>query len=425
MLSACPENGTPKPRPASETTPGPDPEMEPGPPPANLIPAHGGAAGGKTSSGANRKRSKKGQTGQRSRLASSKGKKSVVKHLKNAIRNKKFTIKNLRNQLRLEKEKTQAAKLLGSTSNKLAAHVESFLDLQRRNSKREPNGRRYSRDDIARALALYFQSPRAYRFLRKMYVLPSPRILRKNMERIPLESGFHDTVMQMLKEKFKGASEKERLVVLAFDEMAVKRNMTYVRSSDCVEGYEDLGPLGVSVKPADHALVFMVRGLQHKWKQCLGYFLSAGPVKADAQKTLLLDIIGRLGSIGLTVAATVCDMGPGNQQMYKLLKVEDGTFCVGAHKIAALFDIPHLFKCIRNGLQKHDISADGKRARWEHVRALYEADSTRSMRAAPKLKKAHVFTPPLKKMKVNLATQVMSRSVAAAMHLYASFGKLI
>ena len=79
-------------------------------------------------------------------------------------------------------------------------------------------------------------------------------------------------------------------------------------------------------------------------------------------------------------------MGPGNQPTYKLLKVEDGTFCLGAHKVSALFDIPHLFKCIRTGLLKH-ISADGKRARWENVRALYEADSMRSMRAAPKLKK--------------------------------------
>ena len=61
-------------------------------------------------------------------------------------------------------------------------------------------------------------------------------------------------------------------------------------------------------------------------------------------------------------------------------------------------------------------------AKWEHVVALYEADHLRSMRAAPKLKKAHVSTPRLKKMKVNLATRAMSRSVAAAMHLYASFG---
>ncbi|KAF0306397.1 Transposable element P transposase [Amphibalanus amphitrite] len=51
--------------------------------------------------------------------------------------------------------------------------------------------------------------------------------------------------------------------------------------------------------------------------------------------------------------------------------------------------------------------------------ALFHWDRSRKLRAAPKLRMLHLRPTPFKKMRVKLATQVMSRSVAAAMVLYA------
>ena len=175
---------------------------------------------------------------------------------------------------------------------------------------------------------------------------------------------------------------------------------------------------------ADHALVVMVRGVTKKWKQSIGYFLSAGPTKAVVQKQLLVECITKLQEAGLVVVASVCDMGATNQQTYKLLEADDGQFQVQGQPVVALYDVPHLFKCIRNTLLKYQISVDGEVAKWNHLMALYQADNFRELRAAPKLKKLHLRPTPFKKMSVKLATQVMSRSVAAAMHLYADLGKI-
>ena len=66
------------------------------------------------------------------------------------------------------------------------------------------------------------------------------------------------SIIKVLQEELKGADEKDKFVVLSFDEMAIKRNMVYVRSGDHIDGYEDLGSFGVSHKPVNHALVSMV-----------------------------------------------------------------------------------------------------------------------------------------------------------------------
>ncbi|KAF0298256.1 hypothetical protein FJT64_004373 [Amphibalanus amphitrite] len=146
----------------------------------------------------------------------------------------------------------------------------------------------------------------------------------------------------------------------------------------------------------------------------MGYFLSAGPTKAEVQRELLVQCVTTLQEASLTVVASVCDMGATNQQTYRLLGAEDGSYRVGGQDVAALFDVPHLFKCLRNALLRYDVTVDGHVVSWNHLMALYHWDRCRKLQAAPKLKMLHFRPTPFKKMSVKLATQVMSRSVAAA-----------
>ena len=343
--------------------------------------------------------------------------------IKSARWRQKQKICQLQAKLKEEREKNSADQVLQEACKGMTDQAKSFFKMQVRTAGQKPGARRYTDEELMYAMALYFQGPRAYRFLKRQFVLPSTRLLRKNMERIRMHPGFHEAVLCVLKEKFKAATAAERLCVISFDEMSIKTKVTYMRGDDAIEGTENFGPLGRSRACATQVLVFMVRGVTKKWKQSVGYFLSAGPTKADIQKQLLVDCISKLQEAGLTVVASVCDMSATNQQTYRLLGADGGHFQVGGQDVAALYDVPHLFKCLRNALLKYDVVVDGKVVSWNHLMALYHWERGRKLRAAPKLKALHLRPTPFKKMSVKLATQVMSRSVAAAMTLYAELGK--
>ena len=118
------------------------------------------------------------------------------------------------------------------------------------------------------------------------------------------------------------------------------------------------------------------------------------------------------------VFPTVCDMGATNQQTYRPLGVNrEGKFRRGEHTVAAIHDVPHLLKCIRNAMMNYNISVVGNVAKWSHLVQLHNADKGRSLRAAPKLRTEHLRPTASRKMTVRLATQVLSRPVAAGLNL--------
>ena len=57
------------------------------------------------------------------------------------------------------------------------------------------------------------------------------------------------------------------------DEISLKKHIFYDASKDTLVGLEDLGTGISSGKMATSALVLMVRGIVHNWKQPLAYYL--------------------------------------------------------------------------------------------------------------------------------------------------------
>ena len=323
-----------------------------------------------------------------------------------------------------EKKKLQAAEEKNrELLNIIQQSGAGFPDLRARRPG-EPL-RHYDEDEEVRALALYFQGPRAYRFLQQRYVLPHPRTLRRKMERIVIRPGFHTAILALMKAKFSSASDKDKLCVISFDEMQVKPRIVYQRSEGVFEGFADHGSLGRTAVCANHALVMMVRGITKHWKQPIGYFLSAGPTKAAVQKQLLTECIQRVTAAGMTVVATTCDMSQNNQATYTRLGAADsGLFNVDGREVVALYDVPHLFKCIRNAFKNYSIKVDGEQSSWRYLEELFALESATSPRAAPKLTQQHIWPNNFEKMKVRYALQVMSQTVSAAIKLYVSVGKL-
>jgi hypothetical protein len=62
-------------------------------------------------------------------------------------------------------------------------------------------------------------------------------------------------------------------------------------------------------------------------------------------------------------------------------------------------------------------------AKWQHILKLYEFDKCRVYRLLPKVTERHMRPGVKSKMKVNLAAQVMSSSVAAVLSVLVTTGK--
>ncbi|GFO24972.1 THAP domain-containing protein 9 [Plakobranchus ocellatus] len=88
-----------------------------------------------------------------------------------------------------------------------------------------------------------------------------------------------ESILQALKVKVKSMTPDEKLCTLVFDEMSIKEAVCYDPKQDVVRGFEDYAHLGRSRYIANHACVFMARGLAANWKQPFGFVFSSGTVK--------------------------------------------------------------------------------------------------------------------------------------------------
>ena len=219
-------------------------------------------------------------------------------------------------------------------------------------------------------------------------------------------------------------SERDRVCGLLLDEMSLKTGLSYDKSKDLVVGFENFGCLGSSKNPANSALVFMVQGLGSKWKQPIGYFLSHNTTPAAVLKSLVTNTVEKLMSIGLRVGVVVCDQGCTNQQMFRLfgVSIDNPYSYICGMQIVFMYDTPHLLKSIRNNLVKHDFVIDHRTVRWKYIVSFCESDAKRHIRMAPRLTKTHTDQSPFSSMRVNLAAQIFSHTVAAGLCCYIDLG---
>lgn len=109
---------------------------------------------------------------------------------------------------------------------------------------------------------------------------------------------------------------------MVFDEVALTPHLTYVESKDNIEGFKDLGGGEREMRLADHALVFMIRGVVTKWRQPIAYYFCEGTTSAATLKTILNEIIEKIAKAGLIPIALVCDQGSTFRTALKMFKEE-------------------------------------------------------------------------------------------------------
>lgn len=156
-----------------------------------------------------------------------------------------------------------------------------------------PKGRRFTLEEKLMSLALYKTSGPGYRFLANWFHLPSKRTLTRLLQKIPVEDGISQYLMQNLTHSIKHFKNVERLCTVMFDEVALTPFVQYRRYTDQLVGVQN----GVIM---DHALVFMVRGItsKRKWKQTVAYYFCKGSTSTQKLIEYLVCVTRELKKAG-------------------------------------------------------------------------------------------------------------------------------
>ncbi|CAH1366216.1 unnamed protein product [Tenebrio molitor] len=311
--------------------------------------------------------------------------------------------------------------------------TKEFINSQLRNANVKPTARRWTEQDKAFALSLYKRSPRLYRYLQVYFQLPSSRSLKAILAKIPFDTGVNSVILEHLRSQISKMNQADSNCTLLFDEISLCQGFHYERVQQYLSGFEDIGHLGRTNKAANHALVFMVRGVRKQWKQVIAYYFTSKTIQTANLKFLIKEIISQLQGIELNVLATVCDQGPTNCAALRELcdqrhpRQSSYYFFVKDKPIVTIFDVPHLLKNTRNALLKCKIQfAPHKWARFHHIESVFNFDQQKTFKSLPKLKQPHfnLKNDSYMKMKVKVAAAQLSSSMASAMETLTTLGVL-
>ncbi|KAI4455510.1 thap domain-containing protein 9 [Holotrichia oblita] len=336
---------------------------------------------------------------------------TFAKSLRTIARKLDFENATVKERLKQAENFTKTPNFIRSRVNDVTyKFIMSHLEQQSRKSK----GRKFSLDDKILALSLMKQSPKGYRLLRKIFALPSRSTLDKLLTKIPFAAGINMSILHTLKDTVaKFTNIQDRFCTVIFDEMALSPGLMYNRKLDVIDGFVDYGNGCRKKAFANHVLGFMARGINRKGKQPVRYYFTQGGMDSIHLKKYLVETIQVLQSIALTIIASTCDQLAANTAVYRKL-LEDTELFYRKKKYGK-----QPVDSLNNLLQKDVIfKMEGvdKTGCWQDISQFYELDvGDDYTKMCNKLTDAHIYQDKMKKMKVNLAAQVFSRSVSSIM----------
>ncbi|XP_061725756.1 uncharacterized protein LOC133531512 isoform X1 [Cydia pomonella] len=274
-------------------------------------------------------------------------------------------------------------------------------------------GNRYGSDFKVFALNLCLSNPESYRFVEKIFNLPSKTTLQRLQ--MPARTGTNPNLIEYLKVKVSKMSEKEKLCALCFDVMRVSKNLWYEVNNDFLCGMQEIDQV-LGPEPAEYAAMLMIRGLYTKWTQPVSFSFMTEKRRYPELKEWLHRIIGIMSDIGLNVKVIVADLE--NDFMDISLPNGEHYFEMDERIIYQFYDVRYLFKSARDALMKNNFHIESKVAQWSHILKVYDKDSDHDLSLMPKITDAHVRPSGDALNDVNLAIQIFSNSVAAAMNFH-------
>ena len=341
--------------------------------------------------------------------------------------------------------------ILANSDMESSPHMKFFWEQQKKLLASPNFGRRYHPHLIRFCLSIHSKSPSVYRELSSsgVLVLPSERTLRDYRNFFKPKPGFHQENIQKLTETTTQLFDVQRYVAVSFDEMKIHSNLVFDKHSNELIGFVDLGDEEINVATFDcpasmatHVLAFMVRGVASDLKYILGYFSTRNITSYQIMPLFWKAVAILELTCNLWVCAGVSNGASANRKFFSLHvgMVGEKSSADVVYRTVNLFspsrfiyffsDVPHLLKTTRNCLYNSGI---GKYTRlmwnsdkyliWEHISKLYYADLEHGLHQLPKLTLEHVKLTSFSKMKVKLAAQTLSQTVAVALRRHYKEGE--
>ena len=172
--------------------------------------------------------------------------KRLTNKYKQKVKRLNVKTKKLEAKLSQHGESPSAREVLHGAQHHLIDQQLEFLACELIQGKRSQHGRRWNEASKKLVVALHTQSPKGYRMLRCLFPLPSIGTIRNTLKCISVEPGLSQSIFEGLENKLKGMHGSEKVCILMFDEMAIKKEFIYDQKRYSVLGTEDYGPYGQS-----------------------------------------------------------------------------------------------------------------------------------------------------------------------------------
>ena len=317
-----------------------------------------------------------------------------ISHLRSTIYKQRKVIRSLRLPLKGRKDtKKEQSLIVQKASDLLAGYfspgqVKCIVEQKRRV--------RWCEADLKMALTLRHLSRKTYNYLRRFMKipLPAPSTLSSWSRAFKCYPGVLGDVIEFLRGFLSTFSCMNKLAVLSFDEMSIRRDVVYDKAQDLTLG------------PYKQVQVCMLRGLVGNWKQPVFF-----DYDVSMNVELLSQIIFHVEAAGAEVVAIVCDMGSANMKLWRDLGIsESRPYVPHFHRNDAQLhffaDIPHALKLLRNHILDEGLRCKGVTLNKVLFHELLELDS-HELKLCPKITTDYVNLRGAKRMQVRPAAQLL------------------
>ena len=297
---------------------------------------------------------------------------------------------------------------------------------------------KYDMDVLEFAQTLRFYSPKAYEYMRTYLALPTTATLNNHLRSFQCMPGIIQEAVDAL-ERARDDPETGHLykhTSMVVDEMSIKEYVQLIRNLNggTVFGTVDygnslnLGEMDDLDKAANSVLVVMVVGYDGHWKLPIAYFFTRG-LKAGVQAGIMRESLKTTFQVRVKVLNVTLDGTEHNPNACEKLGAkffvnelgEMITFFEHPHESAGYnvhmyLDPCHMIKLARNTLfeYKEMVWPGRGTIRCAYIEGLHDLQQEHDLRAGNKLGKQHINFKS-KIMKVSLAAQIFSKSVADAL----------
>lgn len=231
--------------------------------------------------------------------------------------------------------------------------------------------------------------------------------------------GFTKESFAALKLKVEACSQPI-VAALVIDEMSIRRRIEW--DGQKLHGYVDMGTglEGDHLAEAKEALVFLVTAVNSNFKVPIAFFLVDG-VSGLQRAELVKQALALIHDTGIIVVALTFDGCAANLSMANHLGCNFQTrqvkfsHPVTNDSVVVILDPCHMVKLLRNSFEfyKVFIDTDGNKIEWNYLCLLNEQQRDETFHLANKVRDRHINFKN-QRMKVKLATQLFSQSVAEA-----------